>query len=149
MKNRNGRLLMYLILLVLTLGFIWGNSALPGEVSGELSGGLMACVGRLLAVFGSKGEFVLRKMAHFSEYAALGFFLGGVFTARGERGIHLFTMPLLFGLLTACVDETIQIFAVARGSSLIDVWIDTGGACAGIAVHAWLHALRMGWKKRT
>ena len=134
---------MYTGLSLLLLTFIWGNSCLPGEVSGELSGGLMEYVGELFQVFGSKGEFVLRKCAHFSEYAALGFFLGGAFTAGGKRGLDRLVYCLLFGLLTACMDETIQIYAVARGSSLVDVWIDTAGCCAGILVHEGLHRLRL------
>ena len=140
---KNRRLRVYACLILVMLLFIWGNSMLPGEISGELSGGLMEYVGKLFAVFGAAGEFVLRKLAHFSEYTALGFFLGGLFTAQGQKGIHRFTMPLLCGLLTACVDETIQIFAVARGSSLIDVWIDTSGVCFGLLVHEVLHRLRL------
>lgn len=50
----------------------------------------------------------------------------------GEKSAHLICMPLLFGLLTACVDETIQVFTPDRGPSLIDVWIDTAGVAAGI-----------------
>lgn len=119
---------------------------LPGEVSGELSGGLMEYVGEIFAVFGSRAEFVLRKCAHFSEYAVLGFLLGGAFTAGGKRGVDRLASCLLFGLLTACVDETIQIYAVARGSSLIDVWIDTAGCCTGIAVHELLHHLRLKYR---
>ena len=41
-------------------------------------------------------------------------------------------MPLLGGLLSACVDETIQIFAAGRVSCLTDVWIDTAGVCTGL-----------------
>ena len=143
MKNTNHRMRVYCALVVAMLIFIWGNSMLPGEISGELSGGLMQYIGKLFAVFGSAGEYVLRKLAHFSEYTALGFFLGGIFTAQGQKGIHRFTMPLLCGLFAACVDETIQIFAEARGSSLIDVWIDTSGVCFGLLVHEVLHRLRL------
>lgn len=143
MDKHNYRLWVYSLLAVVLLAFIWGNSMLPGEVSGEISGGLMEYVGKVFSVFGDKGEFVLRKCAHFSEYAALGFFLGGAFTAGGQKGMHRLTLCLLCGLLTACADETIQIFADARGSSLIDVWIDTAGTCTGIAVHELLHWLRI------
>ena len=107
----------------------------------------MAYVGELFSAFGSNGELVLRKCAHFSEYAALGFFLGGAFTAGGQRKSQRLPLCLLCGLLTACLDETIQIFAVARGSSLIDVWIDAAGCCTGIAVHELLHRLRLEYRK--
>lgn len=133
----------YPALAVLVLAFIWGNSMLPGEVSGELSSGLMQYVGGLFAMFGKRGEYVLRKCAHFSEYAALGFFLGGAFTAGGKRKWDRLVYCLLFGLTTACIDETIQIFSADRGSSLIDVWIDAAGCCTGIAVHEGMHWLRL------
>ena len=50
----------------------------------------------------------------------------------GEKKGHLFCMPLLFGMMAACMDETIQVFTPDRGPSLIDVWIDTAGVTAGI-----------------
>lgn len=148
MKKQNYRLWAYCGLAVLLLAFIWGNSMLPGSVSSELSGGLMRYVGKLFAVFGKRAEFMLRKFAHFSEYAALGFLLGGVFTASGKGRVDRLVRCLLCAVLTACADETIQLYATARGSSLIDVWIDTAGACTGIAVHEGMHWLRMKyWKK--
>ena len=143
MKSSNHRMRVYVALILCMLFFIWGNSMLPGEISGELSGGLMEYVGKLFAVFGAAGEFVLRKIAHFSEYTALGFFLGGLFTAQGQKGYHRITVPMGCGLFTACVDETIQIFAEARGSSLIDVWIDFSGVCFGLLVHEVLHRVRV------
>ena len=142
-KHLRKHFALYLCLVILNLAFIWGNSFVPGEISGEISGGIFEVVSDLFAVFGDKGQFVLRKLAHFSEYTALGFFLGGIFTAQGQKGIHRFTMPLLCGLFAACVDETIQIFAEARGSSLIDVWLDTSGVCFGLLVHEVLHRLRL------
>lgn len=140
---KNHRFRVYAWLIFAMLLFIWGNSMLPGELSGELSGGLMEYVGKLFAVFGAAGEFVLRKLAHFSEYTALGFFLGGLFTAQGQKSIHRITMPMCCGLFTACVDETIQIFSEGRGSSLIDVWIDFSGVCFGLLLHELLHRLRL------
>ena len=140
---KNRRLRVYACLILVMLLFIWGNSMLPGEISGELSGGLMEYVGKLFAVFGAAGEFVLRKLAHFSEYTALGFFLGGLFTAQGQKSFHRITVPMGCGLFAACVDETIQIFSEGRGSSLIDVWIDFSGVCFGLVLHELLHRLRL------
>lgn len=120
---------MYVCLVVLTLTFIWGNSLVPGDVSGEISGGVFEMVAGLFAVFGDKGQLVLRKLAHLTEYTALGFFLTGMW--RNLKRRERFTPPLLFGLAAACLDETIQIFSPGRGSSLMDVWIDFSGVCIG------------------
>ena len=129
----------YCALVVAMLVFIWGNSMLPGEISGELSGGLMQYIGKLFAVFGSAGEYVLRKLAHFSEFTALGFFLTGLWRNISCRE-HV-TAPLLLGLAAACIDETIQIFSPGRGSSLIDVWIDFSGVCLGFLLSRLLRHL--------
>lgn len=126
-------LLLWGSLVTLNVLFIWGNSLLTGEISGEISGGLL---GWLLEIFGRfpMGELLLRKLGHFAEFACLGFLLFRLFRLLGEKGIHGFAMPLLCGVLAACVDETIQVFTPDRGPSVIDVWIDTAGLCAGILI---------------
>ena len=44
------------------------------------------------------------------------------------------SMPLLVVLLVAVTDETIQTFSLGRSPSVIDIWIDVAGGCAGIAL---------------
>ncbi len=119
------------ILIALNLAFIWGNSALSGETSGQISGGLMQFLRDLFGTF-VWGEYVLRKLGHFSEFACLGALLFLYWRYSGETKLHAFAMPLLCGLLAACCDETIQVFTPDRGPSVIDVWIDTAGVCVGI-----------------
>ena len=130
---------LYLCLVLLNLAFIWGNSLVPGDVSGEISGGIFEMVSDLFVVFGDKGQLVLRKLAHFSEFTALGFFLTGLLRNWGLR--ERLSPPLLLGLAAACMDETIQIFSPGRGSSLIDVWIDFGGVCMGFLLSLLLRYL--------
>ena len=77
---------------------------------------------------------MLRKAAHFSEFACLGLLLGWLFRLYGQKGIHQVTLPLLCGMLSALTDETIQVFVPQRGPSVIDVWIDTAGTAAGIGI---------------
>ena len=122
------------ILLCLNLVFIWGNSSLPGDTSGEISNGLLLWLSQLLGDAWVMGEYLLRKLAHFSEFAMLGLLLTWRFLLQGQTGVHRFTMPLLCGNLAACVDETIQVFSPDRGPSVIDVWIDTAGVTAGIVI---------------
>ena len=118
-------------LIALNLAFIWGNSLLPGELSGALSNWL----GSLLSLGGDmayEGTGLLRKLAHFTEFACLGFLLTWLAKMKGEQGFHLFALALLGSLMTACIDESIQLITPDRGSSLVDVWIDTSGALTGI-----------------
>ena len=138
-KHLRKHFALYLCLVILNLAFIWGNSFVPGDISGEISGGIFEVVSDLFAVFGDKGQFVLRKLAHFSEFTALGFFLTGLWRNSSCRE-HV-TAPLLLGLAAACIDETIQIFSPGRGSSLIDVWIDFSGVCLGFLLSRLLRHL--------
>lgn len=126
------------VLLLANICFIWGNSMLPGSASQELSGDVMGWVGFLLQAFGEYAEKVLRKIAHLAEFCSLGFLLSLSLRLLGDKGL---SRPLLFGLVIACVDETIQIFSPDRASSLMDVWIDMAGVAGGIILLVIGHAI--------
>ena len=119
-------------MLCLNLALIWGNSLVSGADSGALSGGVLAFLGRLLPVLMTEtGHTLLRKAAHFSEFALLGLLYGSRHAlVRGNVPFHL----MGFGLAVACIDETIQVFTPGRASNLIDVWIDTLGFALGLVV---------------
>lgn len=126
------------VLIALNLALIWGNSTLPGGVSMELSDGFLALLSQGLPALAVIGSILIRKLAHFSEFACLGLLLGWLLSPEG--GFRGFAAPALLGTLAACVDETIQHFVPGRESSLIDVWIDIFGVCAGILL------LRLGYR---
>ena len=130
------RMILCGLLLAGMLAIIWGNSLRTGTESGAMSGRVLAWINSLLHLDESGAgvlHLLIRKMAHFTEFACLGLLLTWWFGMTGEKKGHLICMPLLCGLLAACVDETIQLFVPDRGPSLIDVWIDTAGTAAGIA----------------
>ena len=54
-----------------------------------------------------------------------------VYTKRFVRHV---SWPLLGGLATALMDETIQRWIPGRTSSVVDVWIDFAGVVAGLFV---------------
>ena len=97
---------VYLVLTLAMLCFIWGNSSMSGAASGALSGRFLKYLAPLLAPFGNKAEFVLRKLAHFSEFTLLGFLLAGL--TRPETPAPWRTRPFFLGLAAACIDETID-----------------------------------------
>ncbi len=118
-------------LIVCDLIFIWGNSLLPGEVSGALSQWVKELLSSLIPGDGpvTQGSGLLRKIAHFTEFACLGGLLAWLFAMlRLRPGV----MPLVLAFAAACIDETIQRFVPDRGPSLWDVGLDTCGAAAGI-----------------
>jgi len=118
-------------LTVLCLAFIWGNSLLPGEISGAISDE----VEHILEMLLPEGEqlveesvFPLRKVAHFTEFTALGLCLTWLFGMLQKGRLPAF----LCGAAVACVDESIQIFVPDRGPGLRDVGIDTCGVLTGL-----------------
>lgn len=121
-------------LLVVNLIVIWGNSLLPGDVSGAISEAVKAILMPIVELFfpgsGSAegGGGLLRKLAHFTEFACLGICLTWLLAMLQRHK----ALPLLFGFLTACVDETIQAFVPGRNPSPVDVAIDTSGVITGM-----------------
>lgn len=133
MIRTDKRLKLCATLLVCNLVFIWGNSLLPGEVSGAFSDWVKAI---LEAIFpgnqddDSLGGGLLRKLAHFTEFTCLGLLLGWLF-AMLQKGKVL---PFLCGVAAASLDETIQRFVPDRGPSVKDVCIDSCGVLTGIVL---------------
>ena len=123
MKKRSFRI--YLILTLLWTAGIFLHSAMPAAASNAESGGVLAVVQMILPWI---THGVLRKAAHFLEFAVLGILLTGTF--HGARNFTL-AKPMLFAVLTAMTDETIQSFTPGRNCALSDVWLDAAGALTG------------------
>ena len=51
-----------------------------------------------------------------------------------RRFVRHVSWPMLGGMATALLDETIQLYVPGRTSSVRDVWIDFGGVIAGLFV---------------
>ena len=75
-------------------------------------------------------DHIIRKLAHFSEFAAQGFFvyLGLMRTKLNWK------WAALVGLVTGMIDETIQIIVPGRGSQVADVFLDWAGCWGGIFI---------------
>ena len=132
MIRTDKRLRLCTTLLICNLVFIWGNSLLPGEMSGAISDWVKSILipGNLSA---SSGSGLLRKAAHFTEFTALGMCLAWLHGMLRKGRIP----PFLWGVLAAMVDETIQRFVPGRGPSIRDVCIDSAGVLTGIIL-LWL-----------
>ena len=124
------------ILILLTLVFIWGNSMLSAPQSNELSISVVEKTEDILGISRPESHDesdsiikIIRKSAHAIEFFVLGSLLAlRMFNDR--------LMPAAAFVLSACVgvmDECIQIFS-DRTQSVKDVFIDCGGAAAGILV---------------
>lgn len=128
-------------LLCLLLAFIWGNSLLPAEASEAFSGWVKELLAGIFpGISGGDsegGHHLLRKLAHFSEFAALGLCLSWL---CGMKGWHRL-LPLGLGCAAACIDECIQIFIPGRAASAADVGIDTSGVFTGMILLAAGYAI--------
>ena len=151
MKRTKPRLWINSGLIIGILCFIWGNSLLPGEDSGQLSGFVGMMLQKLLPFVDLQSEMglhLLRKAAHFSEFAALGMSFAWLFGMLSKQRLLSLALPLLSGAGAAAIDESIQLFSPNRGPSIKDVGIDTAGVITGIAVLTLLHFLYKRMKKR-
>ena len=100
---------------VLWAGLIFAFSAIPG-----LSTGL------------GDWDLVLRKLAHFGEYAVLGALLA--------RALRFQAAAAALGSLYAVTDELHQAFVGGRHGSPLDWALDTAGVVAGVVL--WARATR-------
>ena len=122
--------------LIACIAFIFRNSLETGAQSSMRSQELMALLNELLGKvhLGPLSEHTIRKLAHFAEFTMEGFLLMlclRVYTAHFVR--HM-SWPLLGGMTTALMDETIQRFIPNRTSAVTDVWIDMAGVVCGLFV---------------
>lgn len=134
----------FITLTIAVLAFIWINSSLDAVKSTGLSGGVLGFINDILINIGIEkelSEHLIRKTAHFTEYT----FLGILFTIDfflfmpSLKDICMFAS--FSGLLTALIDETIQLFPAGRSSLVTDVWLDFSGVIAGLVLSLALYKL--------
>ena len=141
MKNKK---IFFTILTFMWVAVIFSFSLQPGEVSGDISGSFLQ---KILEWFAPRvfekletmsqerldmWHMVLRKCAHFTEFAVLGVLssLTLLQTKISRRALA----AMMFCLLVASTDETLQLFVDGRAGRVVDVMIDGAGALSGVGV---------------
>ena len=140
------RILLTLIPVLLTMGMIFFFSGQTGEQSGQMSGSVTRWIlehtvhdfqlmsAEQQAQISSTVGLMIRKLAHFSEFSFLGFFL--MLHIRQIRMRIAIRRPWLWawtiGTLYAATDELHQMFVGGRGPAVTDVLIDSCGVVFGI-----------------
>ena len=74
----------------------------------------------------------IRKVAHFCEYALLGAETSFLCLLTENNKKKKWLSFLMFGIVTASLDEAIQNFAPGRDSAVRDVFIDMSGYISGL-----------------
>ena len=167
-KSHNIRFVAYLTITILIMIFIFFQSSLPADTSQEESDIIVRFLSRLIDRDAELLSFIVRKLAHFTEYTLLGLFISLTVKEHyhkkrhheeqhGEKHYHdehfhkgqflirIFIIPLIFGVLYAASDEIHQRFVPGRSCELRDVLIDTCGVLLGVTIN--MLCVRFGKKK--
>ena len=154
MKNKK---IFFAIMTFLWVAVIFSFSLQPGEVSGDISGSFLTKVLEWFApgVFEELEtmpqeqldiwHMILRKCAHFTEFAVLGVLSS--LTLTQTKVLHRVLIAMLFCLVVASLDETLQLFVDGRAGRIVDVMIDGAGALSGIGLVVVLYKIVLVNKK--
>lgn len=131
-KRKNKKKWIWLAIYAIYIVLIFVNSMDPADVSSVKSGTVLQFLNHLL--FADRAvltEHIVRKLAHFTEYAGAGVLGWMAFSqwiqGRGQRMID----TCFAGVLIAFCDETIQLFVPGRSGQVSDMWIDVSGYLLG------------------
>lgn len=129
---------------IIWMMLIFWFSTQPADQSEDMSLSAGRMVGRIFIpeyeqwpqerqiAFARKIDYPVRKAAHASEYALLGFLLAGMYYSYGWTGKRWLILSIASGVLYACSDEFHQLFVPGRAGRISDVLIDSGGVLASV-----------------
>ena len=149
--KRHTKLLISLLLIFQML-FIFIMSSFGSDSSNAQSGQIIQVLRQVFPILSSHTSgpdasaltFIVRKTAHFTEYAILGilFYFFYRQTLPQKNGLRLFVLAILSSFLYACTDEIHQLFIPGRSGQFTDVLVDTLGASFGCTVLSFSNYLR-------
>lgn len=130
---KNAKKYIFILVIVLSIAFIWSNSIKVGDSSMQQSNFVKELFISFFAFFGMNIEntfFIefIRKFAHFFEYFVLGLELAlfkNIYYKTSKKALYcLFSI----GALVAIIDESIQLIPkLGRSGEFFDVCIDVLG----------------------
>ncbi|EYE87185.1 phosphotransbutyrylase [Fervidicella metallireducens AeB] len=100
----------------------------------------------LNSIFNGNGSYLIRKVAHFTEYFILYYFVFNALNKDVSFRKNLI-ISLIFTFLYACSDEFHQSFTPGRYPSFKDVMIDTGGGTFCMVIKYVRHTISLNKKK--
>ena len=156
-KKKNKFRVIITVIILLTVAIIWGHSFMTPEMSTEESSFVKEIVEAVVQSVSHNEAFVIpevviRKSAHFIEYAILGLELAILITINKsipaddkkrsliKRILSIYPTAFILSLFIGAVDETIQYFT-GRYSSIWDVLLDLSGASFSIGIFLLVRSL--------
>ena len=134
--NRIKKIILWTIVITYTL-WIFHNSAQTGKVSANLSQTLSYRIYDSLQFLHfipfQLFHTLIRKFAHFSEYALLGILVSTVSSHTIQERKQKMII-ILWMVLTPIIDEGIQYFTPGRSAELRDCFIDMCGYSFGFLI---------------
>ena len=135
---------IFIVLLVLWMGFIFSMSCENGEKSSNTSGQTIKVVLSTVPEFEKQPEevkvniieelqFITRKSAHFIGYMILGILASGLILYYGNIN-KKYLLAFLICVIYAISDEIHQLFVPGRSGQVRDVLIDSAGSLLGIII---------------
>lgn len=154
MSKRNFLRAIIYILIILNIAFIWSMSMYSKAESSGQSSSVIEILRDILPILHKVNDEVLtvivRKLAHFSEFAALGGLVASAlweYTDRKKLSYSsLAFVTLLMCFSVASTDETIQLFT-NRGCQVKDILLDFSGALFGFLIISAVRAMFLRFKK--
>lgn len=130
------------LLLILTFGMIFNFSNQDSEKSGSTSQKVTEAITKDIksiqklnkdekAKIIDKIEDVIRKIAHFSIYALVGFLLMALFSTYNINEKNKIISTIIIGAIYAISDEFHQSFIPGRSGQVSDIFLDTLGVTVG------------------
>lgn len=125
------------IIMIIWMVIIFVMSNQPGEISSNQSE-LVLKIFRTIGIdlnmyWGELATFIIRKLAHFTEYLILYMLVYNAINTS-ENGIKKLFLPLIITCIYAITDEVHQYFIPGRVMSIKDILIDSSGGLLGYGI---------------
>lgn len=127
------------ILVFIWVCVIFGFSTQDGSTSGGLSGKIVEIILNIFNIEYSENifstlQFVVRKLAHATEYCILGILVFNAFYNTFDNIKRITIISFIFCVAYSATDEVHQLFIPDRVGSIKDCIIDSTGALIGILI---------------
>ena len=149
---------IFIVLLVLWMGFIFSMSCENAEESSNTSGQTIRVLLSAVPEFEKQPEevkvniieelqFIVRKSAHFIGYMILGILASGLILYYGNIN-KKYLLAFLICVIYAISDEIHQLFVPGRSGQVRDVLIDSAGSFLGIIIVMTFEKLLIKFNKK-
>jgi len=140
-----------LIITIIIVAVIFAHSAANAADStaeSDAAFGLLEKIVKFLHLPNLFNAHTIRKLAHFCEFAAFGFFLSATVYSYDDSFKKNIFCILFFLLSVPVTDETIQYFSEGRSAQVRDVLLDFSGGLFGLLMCFLIVCMIAAVKKR-